>query len=44
MESLEIIWPSGIVNKFPKVPIDQIITVKEGVEIIPRSFPKISCR
>jgi len=23
------------------VPIDQIITVKEGVGIIPRSFPKI---
>jgi len=41
VESLEITWPSGIVDKFANVPIDQIITVKEGVGIIPRSFPKI---
>ncbi|MGD0011031.1 MAG: CRTAC1 family protein [Terriglobia bacterium] len=42
VESLEITWPSGTVDKLAKVPIDQIITVKEGVGIIPRSFPKIN--
>jgi hypothetical protein len=41
IESLEIAWPSGIVDKLTNVPIDQIITVKEGVGIVPRNFPKI---
>ena len=40
VESLEITWPSGIVDKLANVPINQIITVKEGVGIIPRTFPK----
>jgi hypothetical protein len=42
IESLEITWPSGIVDKLTNVPINQIITVKEGVGIIPRNFPKIN--
>jgi len=42
VESLEIIWPSGVVDKLANLPINQIITVKEGVGIIPRSFPKIN--
>jgi enediyne biosynthesis protein E4 len=42
IESLEITWPSGIVDKLANVPINQIITVKEGVGIIPRNFPKIN--
>ncbi len=41
IESLEITWPSGIVDKLTNLPIDQIITVKEGVGIVPRNFPKI---
>jgi len=41
VESLEITWPSGVVDKLASVPIDQIITVKEGAGIIPRNFPKI---
>ncbi len=41
VSSLEITWPSGVVDKLTNVPIDQIITVKEGVGIIPRRFPKI---
>ena len=41
IDSLEITWPSGVVDKLAKVPIDQIITVKEGVGIIPRNFPRI---
>ena len=41
VSSLEITWPSGIVDKLSSVPTDQIITVKEGVGIVPRRFPKI---
>ena len=41
IESLEITWPSGTVDKLTDVPINQIITVKEGTGIIPRNFPKI---
>jgi len=41
VESLEITWPSGVVDKLANLPINQIITVQEGVGIIPRKFPKI---
>jgi hypothetical protein len=39
--SLEITWPSGQVDRLTNVTPDQIITVKEGTGIIPRSFPRI---
>ena len=39
--SLEITWPSGQVDRLANVPVDQIITVKEGTGIVPRQFPKI---
>src|SRR6266498_6135073 len=42
IESLEITWPSGLVQKLTDVPADQIITVKEGVGIMPRKFPRIA--
>lgn len=41
IESLEITWLSGTVDKLTNVPINQIITVKEGAGIVPGSFPKI---
>lgn len=41
IESLEITWPSGKVERFTNVPIDQIIAVKEGAGIVSRPFPKI---
>ncbi len=44
IESLRITWPSGIVDKLTNIPINQIITVKEGVGIVPRNFPKIDWR
>ncbi len=40
IESLEITWPSGQVDRLTNLAIDQIIAVKEGVGIIPRQFPK----
>ena len=39
--SLEITWPSGQVDRLTNVPINQIITVKEGAGVIPRQFPRI---
>jgi enediyne biosynthesis protein E4 len=42
IESLEITWPSGQVDKLTSLPVDRIIAVKEGIGIVPRSFPKIT--
>jgi hypothetical protein len=39
IESLEITWPSGQVDRLTNLSIDQIIAVKEGAGIIPRKFP-----
>ena len=41
IESLEIAWPSGAVEKLEKVPANEIITVKEGAGIVPRKFPRV---
>ncbi|MBZ5516144.1 MAG: CRTAC1 family protein [Acidobacteriia bacterium] len=44
IDSLEITWLSGTVDKLTNVPIDQIITVKEGAGITPRHFPRIPAK
>jgi hypothetical protein len=41
IDSLVVAWPSGQVDKLANVPIDTIVAVKEGVGIVPRSFPKV---
>ncbi len=41
IESLEITWPSGQVDRLSNLSIDQIIAVKEGTGIVPRKFPAI---
>jgi hypothetical protein len=41
IDSLEITWPSGHVDRLANVPIDHIIAVKEGTGIVPRAFPKV---
>ena len=41
VDSLVIIWPSGVVDKLTTVPIDSIIAVKEGTGIVPHPFPKV---
>ncbi len=41
IDSLEITWPSGQVDKLTSVPIDSIIAVKEGAGIVPHAFPKV---
>jgi hypothetical protein len=42
IDSLEITWPSGSVEKLSNVPIDQIIAVKEGAGIVQHKFPRIA--
>ncbi|MBZ5650618.1 MAG: CRTAC1 family protein [Acidobacteriia bacterium] len=41
VDSLEITWPSGQIDRLTNVPVDQIIAVKEGTGIVPRKFPKV---
>ena len=41
IDSLEITWPSGQIDRLTNVPIDKIIAVKEGTGIVPRPFPRI---
>jgi enediyne biosynthesis protein E4 len=42
IDSLEITWPSGQVQKLTDVPVDQIIAVKEGTGIVQHKFPRIA--
>ena len=42
IESLEITWPSGQVDRVTNVPIDRIIAVKERTGVVPREFRKIA--
>src|SRR5271157_1086807 len=44
IESLEITWPSGQMDRLTNIPINQIIAVKEGTGIVPRKFPKVTNR
>jgi hypothetical protein len=41
IDSLEITWPSGQVDKIANPAIDQIIAVKEGSGVVARKFPKV---
>lgn len=41
IDSLEITWPSGQVDKIANPAIDRIIAVKEGNGIVARKFPRV---
>ena len=41
VDSVEIVWPSGITTKLSGLKADQIIAVKEGTGIVERPFPRI---
>jgi enediyne biosynthesis protein E4 len=41
IDSLEIIWPSGISTKLADIRSDQIIAIKEGEGMIERPFPGV---
>jgi enediyne biosynthesis protein E4 len=44
IDSLEITWPSGAVEKLTNVPVDKIIAIKEGAGIVPHPFPTIASK
>jgi hypothetical protein len=44
IDSLEITWPSGQIDRITNVPIDKILAVKEGAGIVPKNFPKYLSR
>jgi hypothetical protein len=39
VNSIEIRWPSGVLDRVQEIAVDQIITVREGVGLVPHSFP-----
>ena len=41
IDSLEITWPSGLIDKLKDLPIDKIIAIKEATGIVPHPFPKV---
>jgi hypothetical protein len=41
IDSLEIAWPSGQVDKLKDLLLDKIIAIKEGVGIVAHSFPRV---
>ncbi len=41
IQSLEIRWLSGTVDKLVDLPINQVITLKEGTGIVPSQFPVV---
>jgi len=44
IDSLEITWLSGQVDKLTNVAVDKIIAVKEGAGILPHPFPRVPSR
>lgn len=44
IDSLQITWPSGQVDKLTNVPIDTIVAIKEGAGIVPHPFPKVKLK
>jgi ASPIC and UnbV len=44
VDTLEILWPSGVVTKLEKIAANQIITVQEGRGIVARPFPRVPDR
>jgi hypothetical protein len=41
IDSLEITWPSGQIDRLKDLPIDKIIAIKEGTGIVTHPFPKV---
>lgn len=41
IDSLEITWPSGRIDRLGNLPVDQITAIQEGTGIVSRKFPKI---
>ena len=42
VDSLEIVWPSGMVTRLSDLSADQIIAVEEGKGVVTRPFPRVT--
>jgi hypothetical protein len=42
VDSVEILWPSGMVTRLENLPADQIIAVEEGKGVVERPFPRVT--
>jgi hypothetical protein len=42
VDSLEILWPSGMVTLLRELPAGQIIAVEEGKGVVERLFPRVT--
>ena len=42
VDSLEILWPSGMVTRLQDLPADRIIAVEEGKGVVDRRFPRVT--
>jgi hypothetical protein len=44
IDTLEIIWPSGMTTKVANIKADRIIAVEEGKGIVDRPFPRVQTK
>src|SRR5215469_13474398 len=44
VDSIEILWPSGISTKLGSIKSDQSIAIKEGTGIVDRPFPRVAAQ
>jgi len=44
IDSVEIVWPSGMMTKLSGLKCDQIIAIKEGTGIVERPFPRVATK
>jgi enediyne biosynthesis protein E4 len=41
VDSIEVLWPSGVTTKLTNIKADQIVAIKEGTGIVQRAFPRV---
>ena len=44
VDSVEILWPSGMVTRLRDLPADRIIAVEEGKGLVDRPFPRVTSK
>ena len=44
VDSIEIRWPSGVVETLRNIDVDRTITIKENAGVTPRTYPRIKIR
>lgn len=42
VDLIEVRWPSGAVDRIKNLPANQVVTIQEGIGIVPRKFPRLT--